>query len=428
MNNDNIPMSLSNLDDFPNSTPFKDRFIQNRSTIDDLETELQITAKQTKFPTSDDGKVENALYRNILKINFNQNPKSKPKSHGDLFNFEPQKFKMPELSKYQERHIPKQPFKVLDAPNLQDDYYVNIIDWSSSNNIGVGLGNSCYLWNFNNNNVEKIAEFDENNTLTSLTWDLKSDYLAIGALDGKVEILDANRKQVVRSLDNHRERVGALSLYGNLLLSGSRDKTVLLSDIRAPKKPAMTFENHTQEVCGIKWSPDGQYFASGGNDNLLYIFSPKTKFPLMKKTHKAAVRAIAWSDRQYGILATGAGTADRCIRLWNLHERKLIDIRDTESQICNIVFSKRDDEIITSHGFSNNDICVWKTKGLKKTHSLLGHLSRVLHLAISPCGNYVVSGAGDETLRFWNLNYPAKTDASPRKDLALNNFSINVLR
>lgn len=29
---------------------------------------------------------------------------------------------------------------------------------------------------------------------------------------------------------------------------------------------------HTQEVCGLKWSPDGSYLASGGNDNLLNIW------------------------------------------------------------------------------------------------------------------------------------------------------------
>jgi len=32
------------------------------------------------------------------------------------------------------------PFKVLDAPQLQDDFYLNLVDWSSTNILAVGLG------------------------------------------------------------------------------------------------------------------------------------------------------------------------------------------------------------------------------------------------------------------------------------------------
>ena len=34
---------------------------------------------------------------------------------------------------------------------------------------------------------------------------------------------------------------------------------------------------------------------------------------------------------------------------------------------------------------------------------LTGHTSRVLHMAMSPDGTTVVSAAGDETLRFWQI-------------------------
>jgi cell division cycle 20-like protein 1 (cofactor of APC complex) len=38
------------------------------------------------------------------------------------------------------------PYKVLDAPSLQDDFYLNLVDWSSNNVLGVALGSSIYLW------------------------------------------------------------------------------------------------------------------------------------------------------------------------------------------------------------------------------------------------------------------------------------------
>lgn len=44
------------------------------------------------------------------------------------------------------RKISKIPFKVLDAPELQDDFYLNLVDWSSLNVLSVGLGTCVYLW------------------------------------------------------------------------------------------------------------------------------------------------------------------------------------------------------------------------------------------------------------------------------------------
>lgn len=45
--------------------------------------------------------------------------------------------------------------------------------------------------------------------------------------------------------------------------------------------------------------------------------------------------------------------------------------------------------------------------------SLTGHMNRVLYLAMSPDGETIVTGAGDETLRFWNA-FP-KRDSSESK-------------
>ena len=36
--------------------------------------------------------------------------------------------------------------QVLDAPALQDDFYLNLVDWSTQNVLAVGLGSCVYLW------------------------------------------------------------------------------------------------------------------------------------------------------------------------------------------------------------------------------------------------------------------------------------------
>lgn len=54
----------------------------------------------------------------------------------------------------------------------------------------------------------------------------------------------------------HSQRVSSLAFNsGNILATGSRDKNISLLDIRT-HQPIRTLKEHTQEVCGLKWSFD----------------------------------------------------------------------------------------------------------------------------------------------------------------------------
>lgn len=44
------------------------------------------------------------------------------------------------IKNFHERIISKTPERILDAPNLIDDYYLNLLDWSSNNVVAVSLG------------------------------------------------------------------------------------------------------------------------------------------------------------------------------------------------------------------------------------------------------------------------------------------------
>ena len=86
-------------------------------------------------------------------------------------------------------------------------------------------------------------------------------------------------------------------------------------------------------MCGLKWSPDDRQLASGGNDNQLYIWNQQSSTPVLKfSDHTAAVKAIAWSPHQHGLLASGGGTADRCIRFWNTTTSTALNHLDTGAE------------------------------------------------------------------------------------------------
>lgn len=54
--------------------------------------------------------------------------------------------------------IKKMPYKILDAPYLRDDFYLNLVDWSSNDHIAVGLQSSIYVWSGCTSKVKKIFE------------------------------------------------------------------------------------------------------------------------------------------------------------------------------------------------------------------------------------------------------------------------------
>lgn len=59
--------------------------------------------------------------------------------------------------------------------------------------------------------------------------------------------------------------------------------------------------------------------------------------------------------------------------------------------------------VLFSHGFAENQLCLWKYPSMACVKEFKGHTSRVLHMAQSPDGSMVCSGSADETLRFWNI-------------------------
>jgi cell division cycle 20-like protein 1 (cofactor of APC complex) len=328
------------------------------------------------------------------------------------------------------RHIPKMPFKVLDAPALKDDYYLNLLDWSSKNILAVGLAHHIYLWSGQSGKVVKLNDLGSRNSVTSLAWAKSGNFISIGTQKGNVEIWDVNKCKQVRNLEGHTHRVGTIAWSNGWLATGSRDKTILLRDLRSKDDFYEEFIGHKQEVCGMKWSYGDDQLASGGNDNKLLVWSTKLpKIPQYKFTdHVAAVKALAWSPHQHGILVSGGGTADRCIKFWNTLTGEAVKSFDTGSQVCNIDFSKNNNEIVSTHGFSQdpdsqNQIIVWKSPSMKKIASLKGHTYRVLYLAQSPDGQNIVTGAGDETLRFWNV-FPAKERQQSKKESVLDYNSV----
>lgn len=72
-------------------------------------------------------------------------------------------------------------------------------------------------------------------------------------------------------------------------------------------------------------------------------------------------------------------------------------------------------EIISAHGYANNQLTIWKYPSMTKQCELTGHTARILQMAMSPDGSTVMSAAADETLRLWNCFAPDVHQAKKEK-------------
>lgn len=421
-------------------TPTGDRFIPSRIKLDTNLSLYQMChaeeyAQSDTTPSKENYKstIADTLFNTPLKGNKTLNFKNENTFHQDNSPLRlVSHMKTYDTPKKSVRQIPADPERILDAPNLVDDYYLNLLDWGAQNTLAIALSNSVYLWDAETHNTKHLLKLDGENIVTSLSFNKDGDYLAVGCGNAQTQIWNMEKGKMIRKITGHSARVSSLSWNNALLSSGSRDSKILNYDVRLARPIVSLFEAHTQEVCGLKWSPEGNYLASGGNDNMLMIWdyastsgSTSESVPTAKPLHKldhhqAAVKALAWCPWQEGLLASGGGTADRTLRFWNVSSGSAVCVNsiDTKSQVCAIQWSTTEKELVTSHGYSQNQLIVWKYPSLMKIAELKGHSSRVLHLSRSPDGKTIASAAGDDTLRFWKV-----FDQSPKADSESTNIA-----
>lgn len=352
------------------------------------------------------------------------------------------------------RAVSKVPYKVLDAPELADDFYLNLVDWGPNDVLAVGLGDCVYLWSRESGQVDQLCKLEGDN-VTSVSWIQRGSHLAIGTSKGLLMIYDTVTNRKLRTMTGHTARISSLAWNAHILSTGSRDRTILHRDVRQANQYLRRLTGHKQEVCGLKWNQETEQLASGGNDNKIFVWEKmderwQHRWGEQEGGHKAAVKAIAWSPHQRGLLASGGGTADRCIKFWNTVSTAqnsanaslsnttpglnfsgneldlsvtpnllssnptsptpstptnphLLRSHDTGSQVCNLLFSTTTSELVSTHGYSQHAINIWKYPSMSQVVSLTGHTYRVLYLSMSPEGGTIVTGAGDETLRFWDV-------------------------
>ncbi|XP_057453599.1 cell division cycle 20.2, cofactor of APC complex-like [Lotus japonicus] len=313
-------------------------------------------------------------------------------------------------SKHRSRDIPKTSNLKLDAPDIVNDFNLNLLDWGCCDVLALALGNTVYLWNdYDKSTSELVTVDDESGPITSVSWAPDGRHLAIGLNNSLVQLWDSTTSRRLRTIwCGHRGRVASMAWNNHILSTGGREGTIVNNDVRVESHIVETYRGHQLEVCGLMWSPSGQQLASGGNDGLVHIWdrlNSPTRWLHRFDQHKAAVKALAWCPFQQNLLASAGGEGDHCIKFWktSTNTGACLQTVDTGSPVSALLWSTNDRELLSSHCIPNNQLTLWEYPSMVKMAELNGHTSSVLSMAQSPDGCTVASAAADESLQFWNV-------------------------
>ena len=312
--------------------------------------------------------------------------------------------------------IDSHPKMVLKAPGIIDDFYLNIMDCNQANTVAIALSNKILLWNIISRRCESLAADTlfpgrglHSEYISALCFTHTAETIIVGNSAGRIMATNilTNTSQSYTSCNSGR--IVSISPTGHGFATGTRSGVIFVYDKRV-NKPTQTLSGaHRLEVCGLQASLDERFMASGGNDNLVCIWDVRLpRLPLHRQSdHLAAVKALAWCPWQSHVLATGAGTADKRIRVWDTISNTCVNSLHTDDQICSIHFAMDRSEFVSCHGFLGNSVNIWHYPEMLPITSMHAHDSRILQSCMTIDASSLITAGADEHIKLWNIFPPS---------------------
>jgi WD40 repeat protein len=169
--------------------------------------------------------------------------------------------------------------------------------------------------------------------ITSLKFNRSNSLLFSGKEDGSLDIIDLHKLKNIRTVKGHLSRIGCIENTEEWgFLSGSKDKIIIHNDIRVKNSTILKVLAHKNEVCGLAFK--NNTVASGSNDGRVNIWDLRNKNSFIsKKFHQSAAKALQWCPWKLELLASGSGSKDPQIILWNNQDENIEKILNPKNQV-----------------------------------------------------------------------------------------------
>lgn len=116
-----------------------------------------------------------------------------------------------------------------------------------------------------------------------------------------------------------------------------------------------SYKSHLKAVWSVTFSQKGFYFASGGSDSVIFIWSTNDSVPVMCLTgHKSDVTKLEFTENLNYLLSV---SRDRSCRLWNLDDGSIVRILFFDQQITSVKMNLNGDLLIA--GGDLGKIYIW---------------------------------------------------------------------
>ena len=194
----------------------------------------------------------------------------------------------------------------------------------------------------------------------------------------------------------------AFSPDGKTLASGSKDRTIILWDIRTKRPIGQPLTGHSDVVTSIAFSPDGKTLASSSRDNSIILWDMETAKPVRQLLGESGdgVTSIAFSPDGKTL---ASGNRDQKIILWDLETGKRTgQLVGHSDYVLTVAFSPVGK--ILASGSRDQTIILWDVETHQPiSQPLPGHTDYVASVAFSPDGKILASGSRDKTIILWDV-------------------------
>ena len=288
------------------------------------------------------------------------------------------------------------------------DHITSVVFSHDSNYALTGsLDQTARLWDLSTGQTIKILQ---GHTLDILSIALSPDgrYALTGSEDKTARLWDLSTGQTIQILQGqHIRSIESVTFSpdGQYALTGSRDKKARLWDL-ATGQIMHTLQGHNDWVNSVAFSPDGHYALTGSDDYTARLWDLETGQAMRTLSHTHSVTAAIFSfDGKYAL----TGSSDSKVLLWDITdatvEPKVLHNHDNHVDSI-VVFSHNGRYALTELYDRTKARLLWDLVHPEaKPVDLKGHFGYAGSAALSPDGQYALTGFWDKTVYLWDLRY-----------------------